>query len=204
MSLIAVWLVAAMATAGQQDMAGTIRVAVVNVPAASEQYLRTADLEAHFDSLRRQYNEQREALQSRLERMARSLQEELKPGTDEYRERTKQLTLLEAELKWFVETEGQKVERGLAMSLRNIFDDIQSAIREIAQEQRIDVVLAYDKAPEETPESATQVRQYILLQKVLFWSPRVDLTDDVIARLNAKYKARSSDAPKTPAKPGEP
>ena len=195
MGIAAVWLVAAWVAVGQQDISGSVRVAVVDVPAASEQYLRTADLEAHFENLRRKFSEERDALRSKQDRMARSLQEELKPGTDEFRERTKQLVLLEAEFQWFIESEGQKVERGLATSLRTIFDDIQAVVREIAEARGIDVVLAYQKMPDEAPESATLVRQHILLQKVLYWNPRVDLTKDVVTRLNAKYRARGVRSP---------
>ena len=172
-----------------------VRVAVVDVPAASEQYLRTKDLEAHFETVRRQHQEQREVLRQKHERLARSLQEELKPGTDEFRARAKQLALLEAEMQWFAEAEMQKRDQSLAASLRSIFDDIQTAIREVATERGFDLVLAADPMPDDTPRSATEVRQRILLQKVLYWNPRVDLTGDVVPRLNARYKARGPATP---------
>ena len=195
MTMVWLWLAAVLVAPGQQDASGSVHVAVVNIPVVSEQYLRTAELEAHFENVRRRFNEQGDEMRAKLNRINKSLQEELKPGTDEYRERSKQLVALDAELKWFVETEGQKVEAGLATSLRTIFDDILAATREIAVERGIDVVLASDEMPNETSESATQVRQQILLQKVLYWSPRVDLTQEVIARVNANYRANSPGLP---------
>ena len=93
----------------------------------------------------------------------------------------------EAALQWFVESEGQKIEMGLANALLGIYIDIQAAVYEIAQQHQIDIVLAADQLPNEAPQSPTQVRQQIALQKVVFWSPRVDLTDQVVARLNEKY-----------------
>ena len=195
MAVVSFWLAAVLPLVGQHDVSGSVRVAVVNVPAVSEQYLRTTDLEAEFEKLRKAFNEQREALQSRVDRTARSLQEELKPGTEEHWERRKQLALLDAELQVFVESEGQKVESKISSSLRAIFDDILAATREIARERGIDVVLASDQMPKNVPESSTQVRQQIMLQKVLYWSPGVDLTDDVIARVNAKYGARPPSPP---------
>lgn len=163
-------------------------VAVVNVAMVSEKYVKTSELEAQFDVIRKKVNQERDAMKDKIERGNRSLQEELKPGTDEFRNRRKEIALMEAELQWFMETEGQKVERGLAESLRSIYNDIQATAREIAEEKKIDVVLAADQLPPDTPDSPQQVRQHILLQKVLYWSPGVDLTQDVIARLNAKYK----------------
>ena len=46
-----------------------------------------------------------------------------------------------------------------------------------------------------------RARQEILLQKVVHWSPRVDLTAEVIQRLNAKYRARGSASPEGSAEP---
>jgi Skp family chaperone for outer membrane proteins len=174
---------------GPQLAHGDTKVAVVNVAGVSEKYAKTADLEAQFDAVRRKLNQERDAMKEKIEKANRSLQEELKPGTDEFRARRKQIALMEAELQWFVESEGQKVEKSLAESLRSIYADIQVVVREIAQEKGLDIVLAADQLPAETPDSANQVRQHILLQKVLYWNPSVDLTDEVITRLNTRYKA---------------
>ncbi len=178
-----------MSVIGPQFASGSTDIAVVNVGAVSEKYAKTADLEAQFDAVRRKLSQERDAMKDKIEKANRSLQEELKPGTDEYRARRKQIAMMEAELQWFIESEGQRVERGLAESLRGIYGDIQTAVREVAQEKGIEVVLASDQMPAEAPESPTQVRQHIILQKVLYWSPGLDLTEEVIAKLNTRYKA---------------
>jgi Skp family chaperone for outer membrane proteins len=165
------------------------KVAVVNVPVVSERYRKTADLEAQFDAVRTRLKQERDAMTDRLERARRSLVEEIKPGTSEYHDRRKQIALLEAEIQWFVETEGARIERGLADSLRSIFTDVQQTVAEVAKEKGYDVVVAADQLPPEAPENPNQMKQQILLQKVLYWTPGVDITDDVVARLNAKYAA---------------
>lgn len=211
----AVAAVALMSAVGPKLARGSTTVAVVNVGAVSEKYARTADLEAQFDAIRRKLNQERDSMKDKIEKANRSLQEELKPGTDEYRARRKQVALMEAELQWFVESEGQKVEKGLADSLRGIFGDIQTVVREVAQEKGVEIVLASDQLPAETPDSPTQVRQFILLQKVLFWAPSLDLTEEVVTKLNARYKASTPTAgpitiesaqikPKEPAQPPPP
>jgi len=167
-------------------------VAIVNIPAVSERYKRTADLEARFEVRRNELNQQRDQLRAKLERAARSLQEELKPGTDAFESRQKEAALLDAELKFFIESAGRKIEQELAGSLRSIFDDIQSVVEDIAREQGIDVVLAADQMPTGKAGSTIQVRQQIVLQKVLFWSPNLDLTDEVVTRLNAQYAKQRS------------
>lgn len=203
MALVSLCMTAVLAILGQPATGGfgSARVAVVDIPAVSQRYLRTADLEAQFEQRRIKFNEQRDALRQKLERTARSLQEEFKPGTDEFEARRKQLALLEAEMQWFVETQGQKLEAALAASLREIYSDIHGAVSEVAQEQGVDIVLAADRVPEETPRTTSQARQQILLQKVVYWTLRVDLTEEVITRLNATHKAKRMTAPSGPARP---
>ena len=99
---------------GPQFARASTKVAVVTVGAVSEKYAKTADLEAQFDAVRRKLNQERDSMKEKIEKANRSLQEELKPGTDEFRARRKQVVVMEAELQWFVESEGQKVEKGLA------------------------------------------------------------------------------------------
>ncbi len=201
-----------------------MKIAVVNVATVSEKYLKTKDLESQFDTVRKSLGQQRDAMKEKIERAKGAIQEELKPGTVEFHQRRKEIAMMEAELQWFVESEGQKVEKGLAEALRSIFDDIHVCVKEVAEEQGIQIVLAADNVPAEAPDTPNQARQTILLQKVLFWKPEVDMTEAVLARLNQRFKPGSStgngaapaanvekpkapvagaDRPKTPSKPAE-
>ena len=180
-------MVAALAAAGGAYAAE--KAGVVNIPVVSERYAKTTDLEAQFDATRQRLSKQKDEQQDRINRLKRSLQEELKPGTAEFEIRKKEIAFAEAELQWFVETEGQKVERGLAQSLRIIYEDIQAIVREIAIEKKLGLVLAGDQLPAGVPDSPTQVRQHILLQKVLDGSADVDITEGVVTRLDARSKA---------------
>lgn len=199
MTFISMCLASVLLAFGQQG--GSARVAVVDVPAASSRYARTADLEAQFEQQRLRFNEERNARQQRIQRLGQSLQEELKPGTPEFEGRRKELAMQEAELQWFVESESQRIERALAESLQVIFTDILAAVREVADEQGIDMVLAADRLPEEPAQNTAQIRQQIVLQKVLHWNPRADLTEMVIARLNERYRARKLTSPSGAAPP---
>ncbi len=180
---------------------GSTRVAVVDVPAVSEQYFKTAELEAQFERRRVSLNKERDELREKIERTGRSLQEELKPGTQEYEQRRKQLAMYEAEMQWFVESTGQRIEGELAKSLRMIYSDIQIAVRAVAEKNKVEVVLAADRLPQESPRTTAQARQQIVLQKVLFWSPSVDLTAQVIAHLNQGHKPPQSTPTQGLAKP---
>jgi Skp family chaperone for outer membrane proteins len=173
---------------GQQP-SGAVNVAVISLPDVSERYIKTSALEAQFEQRRKQLNEKRDAMNEKIERLKRSLQEELKPGTEAYAQRQKELAMQQAELQWFMDAESQNVERGLAEALRSIYEDIRQMVAQVAKERDLDIVLASDALPPQPPTNANQVRQQILLQKVIYWQPRVDITDVVVDRLNAAYKA---------------
>ncbi len=184
-SIISVWLLLVLSSMSF----GATSVAVVNIPEVSERYHRRTDLEARFELVRTDLNKNRDALRDKITRAGRSLQEELKPGTDEFYAREKELAMYEAELQYFVESQGRRIERELAGSLKLIFDDIQAAVIDIAKQRGIDIVLAADQLPDAPPENTSQVRQQIVLQKVIYWHPNVDITDDVVAHLNQAYDA---------------
>ena len=192
MTLLPCLVATALMVVGQPSGYPATNAGVVNVGLVSERYLKTSRLEAQFEQRRIRLNEERKALEDKIERTSRSLQEELKPGTREYSQRRKQLVLLEAERQWFLETEGQRIERELAFSLREIYSDIRDVVREVAEERRVEVVLAVDELPDEPPATTAQARQQIILQKVLYWHPKTDLTDEVVARLNARLRAADS------------
>lgn len=170
----------------------TTRVAVVNIGKVSELYKRTADLEAEFGKKREGLNTQRDALRDKLQRLGRALQEEFKPGTDEYMARQKEFVMLQAELKYFKESHSEQIEKELAASLRTIYGDIRTVVEEIAKERGIDVVLASDELPPGAPPNTTQMRQQIVLQKVIYWRPELDITDAVVERVNARYDKKKS------------
>lgn len=195
MARIKILAMVALAVQGGAPVLAATTVAVVNVPQASDRYHKRSDLEAQFESVRENLNQKRTALQEKIDRTKRSLQEELKPGSDAYRTRSLELAQLEAEMQWFMETEANRVEQQLASSLKSIYKDIQAAVAEIAKEKGIDIVLAADELPATPAENTRQARQEIMLQKVVYWQPKVDITDDVVERLNSKYATERSQTP---------
>lgn len=204
------WLcmIAALVTTGQASPPGGTnrfdrpsRTAVVDLPAVSAGYLKTKDLEAELAHRNTALQQERNTLREKIDRTGRSLQEELKPGTSEFEERSKQLALSQAEMEWFVDSAGRKLDREVAATLRAIYEDIQAVVSTIAKEKGIDIVVAADRLPSEPAQGATQARQQIVLQKVLYWSPRIDLTQEVISRLNAAYQQKKTQPTPGLAKP---
>ncbi len=184
--------------AGSAD--GATTVAVVDVPKVHEGYARTIELEAQFDDARRGFNEEVENRRARIERDSRALQE-FKPGTADFQERRKQIAQLDFDLRYYTESKQAQLEQSLSESLLLIHMDVQAIIKVVADERQIDVVVAGEAFPEGLPESAAALKNQILLQKVLYWNPRVDITSEVIVRLNSQYEQQRGSTKPQSARP---
>lgn len=182
-----------------QASLGQANIAVVNIPAASERYQKTADIESRIEQRRKELRRERDERRDALERGARALQEDFRPGTDEYAKRERELAQTQWELQYFEESESKIIEREMAAAMLEIYNDIRAAVKVIAQQRGLDLVMAADPDPEQQAETTSQVRQQIVLQKVVYFSAELDITQEVVDRLNAQYKAQSGGGSAPPA-----
>ncbi len=175
------------------------RVAVVNVPLVSDGYVRTGDLEQEFEVLRLKFNEERNRRVEEIRKKREQVAAQFKPGTKDFLKRQEEIMILEARLKFYEQSEGVKLEMAIASALRTLFEDIKRMVSIVATEKGFDVVLAAEQLPAQIPD-ANALKNQILMQKVLYFNPRVDLTSEVSARLNSEYQARKAQSP-APAPP---
>lgn len=174
---------------------GELKVGVIDLLKASEKYVKTADLEDEFDALRQQFKGERQRRQEEIERMIRALEEQFKPGTPDYETREKELLVKKAEFDLYSEREETALQSRFSRSLQSIFDDIRRMAGVVAEERGLDLVLVADQRPTEEIVNPAAMRQYIAMQRVIYHHPRLEITDEVINRLNAGYKTL---APQTP------
>jgi Skp family chaperone for outer membrane proteins len=82
--------------------------------------------------------------------------------------------------------------------LRTIFDKITAAVSEVASQKGFDLIVSDQRPP--IPESLdqldiNQLRELINRRTVLYSAPKADISEDVIALLNARYVAAPAPAP---------
>jgi Skp family chaperone for outer membrane proteins len=178
---------------------GELKVGVIDLLKASEKYVKTADLEDEFDALRQQFKEERQRRQEEIERMVRALEEQFKPDTPDYETREKELLVKKAEFDLYSEREETALQSRFSRSLKAIFDDIRRMAGVVAEERGLDLVLVADQRPTEEIVNPTAMRQYIAMQRVIYHHPRLDITDEVINRLNVGYKTLAPQPPSNAA-----
>ncbi|MGH7215231.1 MAG: OmpH family outer membrane protein, partial [Tepidisphaeraceae bacterium] len=116
----------------------------------------------------------------------------LKPDSPQYGDRNKELLQAAVDLKVWGELMQQDLQRSQKQQMKSLFEKIEEAITEVAQQKGVDLVIAEQRP--ELPESIDQIsvdqlRMLINQRNVLYATPKADISNEVIALLDSKYKA---------------
>jgi Skp family chaperone for outer membrane proteins len=151
----------------------------------------TKDLKALIESKTKSLEQDRFAKEQKLKEL-KALRDQLKPDAPQYADRDRDLRQAAIDYKvWFdSNTADMQAEQKRQMLL--IFNKILSAVQEVATAKGIDLVIAEQK-PDFPPTldqiDANNLRMMINSQNVLFSTPQVDISTDVITAMDAKYKS---------------
>ena len=195
-------LVAAVALSGFASAEDAKRIAVVNVSRVFDAYAKVKDIE---DKMKKLFEPEKKALESeerelkRREDALRVDPRDPKTNLEFFREiQAFELAKMQLELKGRELI--KRVEERRKNEMKAVLNDIKAAIRTVGTTEKYDLVL---RAPEfeevfdpgragaadnEVHSAAELVRKF-RENPVLYFSQGVDVTDNVIARLNDEYKA---------------
>ena len=170
--------------------AGQAKVATANPARIFNEIQETKDLQAKFNADLGALNEERKQKELQIND-TKAARDSLKPDTAQWAERNKELVRLAVEYKAWQEIVQADLERQQKMQMRAIFDRITETVGQVAASRQIDLVIAEVKP--ELPESLDQMntndlRARLISRNVLFSVPQVDISNDVIAAMDAKYK----------------
>ena len=137
----------------------------------------------------------------------------LKPDSQQFADANKQLLQAAIEFETWGKLTQNDVQRNQKQQMRQLFDKITAAAGEVAEQKGYDVVIA-DQRPELgniDQLNVNQLRDLINQRNVLYANPSIDITNDVIAALDAQHKAAGggtgaapAPAPTTPPPAGTP
>ncbi len=182
--------------AAAQIASAQSNIAVIDVAQVFESYTMTRDLESMFNAKRQELSNEAEQRRTSIEQMRRGLAA-FDPSSADYISREQELIRAEVDFQvWSTHSE-QRLKTNHKQWLLAIYRNTQGAVAKLANERNFDLVLTFDRLAEDAPDSVT-LRQQILLQKVIYHNSRVDITTEVLNRLNNEYKSgggiRSLDA----------
>lgn len=175
-----------------QPLAGEMSVAVVDLTKLLDGTNESAKWKVHLSDLERSIDEERKAKESEL----KQIEEGIRKETDQAK---KEAMTDDGVRKKYLADEWLRLKAGeldreRMLRWQAIYKSIREEIKAVAESKSIDLVLVDDalvdpKAPEKQGQSReNQVLGQILSAKVLYASKRVDITDEVITRINNKIK----------------
>jgi Skp family chaperone for outer membrane proteins len=132
---------------------------------------------------------QEQSKRQRLKDMQSEL-ELIKPDAPQYEEKIEALTQATAEFKVWGESNQAKAARFEKQQTKMLFDKITVAIAEVAKEKGIDLVIAEPPTVNLERMSSAELMQLMVQRQVLFANASLDITGDVISRMDQQYNAQ--------------
>jgi len=179
-----------------------VRIAVVNPAKVFNDAAETKALKAKFEEDQKRNQAEGAAKVKELQAL-KAAREELKQGSEQWRQANDKLIRASADFKVWQQAEQIRNDWAQKDQMRSMFDKIQLTIAKVAQRDGIDLVVADigAKLPEDLDNvTIVQLNDAILKKTVLYVSnkPGLDITSAVLLQLDADYKAVGAPAAQLP------
>ncbi|MCA9256834.1 MAG: OmpH family outer membrane protein [Phycisphaerales bacterium] len=166
------------------------RIAVVNLHRIFDETRQIADLNG---KIKQQETDFRAEAQRRKE-VIETKQTELvafRPGTPDYESRRKDLVRLNIESNVWLQTTESELERMKFDWTQLIYEKAIDVARQIGNERGFDAVLQFkDYKPNLIDPNVQAIRRVIQERDVIFHRAEIDITDEVIRRMDQSYQSQ--------------
>jgi Skp family chaperone for outer membrane proteins len=189
-ALVVGGLFAAARSAGAQE---SPKVATVNPQKVFDTMQETQEKKKAQNGEVKDLQAQEDQQLNEIKDMQKQRDATMRKGAPEYTSKTNEIMDKTIKLRVWHEVKNQELSRRHKEEVKALFDKIQAAVAEIAKERKIDLVIA-DYAidiPEDLDQvQPDQLNALLRQRQVLFASKGVDITTEVIARLDAAYSKK--------------
>lgn len=168
--------------ASAQGAASTLKIGLVDIGVVFKNYKRKEDLEKEINAKKNSYEDQAKAQETTLEGMRKALTL-TQVGSDLYRQKSKEIKLQMSQMK--VIRDGWEEE--LKIQVENltlmILNEIEDRVKKFGTDNKFDLIVKIDSqgwGDERFQERIFRAQ----VSSVLFFSPSLDVTNQVLALLN--------------------
>jgi len=188
-------MLAATAALAQTPTPAPTHVGVVNMSKVFQSMQEMKDVQAKLQADNNSLKALKADHDASLQNMEQEIRNGPKPDTEQYDDMVKKAEEASVEYDSDLKKKQFELAHTYTKQLKAIFDKIEASVGEIAKQKNLDLVLTEMK-PELPPgaqESMTpdQLIQFLGQRNVLYVSDEIDITSEVIAALDAQYKAAS-------------
>ena len=181
-----------LAIAGVQAQQGAqakpTAVAVVDLEQVFEQSKEKMQFDADQRTAREAIQKAAEDKQKAAEAMKADL-DTLAPGTPAHQQKQQELELAAVEFQAWSQYEQLKLNREAAVRIEGLYRKSIESIDRMAQEAGYDLVLYREAQGKFQYENIQQLLQQIGFRKVLYANDAIDITDQVVQRMNNEFDA---------------
>jgi Skp family chaperone for outer membrane proteins len=168
------------------------RIAVVNPAKVFNEMQETKDLKQKMEADRKTITDegQRKGQDVEDAKKRRALFNE---GTDDFNKANKEYLEKVIAAQAWQELIKADLQRQQKSQMKNLFEKIEQATKEVAEAKKLDLVIVEQKTdlPSDLDQiNVDQLRGLINQRTVLYNNGRLDITNEVLARVDAKYKTR--------------
>jgi Skp family chaperone for outer membrane proteins len=168
------------------------RIAVVNPAKVFNEMQETKDLKQKMEADRKTITDEGQRRGQEVEdaKKRRALFNE---GTEDFNKANKEYLEKVISAQAWQELIKADLQRQQKSQMKSLFEKIEQATKEVAEAKKLDLVLVEQKTdlPSDLDQiNVDQLRGLINQRTVLYSNGKFDITNDVLARVDAKYKAR--------------
>jgi Skp family chaperone for outer membrane proteins len=115
--------------------------------------------------------------------------EELKPGSKEYDAQLNKMTQLTIDRQAFLNYQDELAKRETFRYTKEVYQDVLDAVDKVAKERGYQLVL-FKESANLTSRTYDELLEQIARRKVLYSDSSLEITDDVLKRLNRDYAVK--------------
>jgi Skp family chaperone for outer membrane proteins len=182
--------------APQQDR--PVRTAVVNMRRVFTEIQEAKDIQARIRQDEQRINAEGKTKADELQKM-KAEGGNFRPGSDQYEEWRTRFMRVSIQNQAWAEMAKQEIDWRVKRQSRDMYDKITAAVGEYATSNQIDLVLSDHQPPLSDAElekiPTDQIGVVMDRRRIIYASKYADISDAIIASLDAKYKAGGGQGP---------
>ncbi len=172
-----------------QAQARPTAIAVIDVEKAmvalEEKTQVEADMKTEFEQIKQDHESRRTKLKQMKEDM-----DLLQPGTDAYMKKAEEFNLEGMQLEAWYKYKQARMQSESVLQLGNMYRKLIETVGKIAGENGYDMVLFKEKQPNFNNVKPEALSTIISMRKVLWVRNDLDITDQVVQRMNNEWRNR--------------
>ena len=191
--LLAIGLIGLAGAGAQNAIQGRAQpttVAVVQLARVFDELQQTTAINAEFSGRSQRLEREETDRRAEITRLENDLRD-LLPGTSAHDQTQQQLAQKVIELQAWIEFQRQMLQRDHALQIEKTYRDIIGGISRVASDVGYDLVIFKPAELEFSNAKPQQVFEEIRLRPVLYARNTIDITDQIIQRMNNEYEAGS-------------